>query len=79
MATDPQNRAEIRQQRAKRADGGEPLHSYDSTVYTAGNSIVMALHSYAVRTHDIDAGSEPTVEVHQDGIWVDFSGDSDGE
>ena len=77
MGADPQTRAEIRAERAKRADGGEPLHTTTRTVHWSGDSLVVGVTDYGVKTHDVEQGQEPAIEVHPDGIWIDFGGDGD--
>ena len=77
MATDPQNRPGIQRERARRADGGEPLHDHSGSVYASGNALVIGLHAFEVQLHDIEAGASVPVEVHEDGIWIDCSGESD--
>lgn len=75
MATEPHTRSGIRDERARRADGGQPLNSESRTVHWEGNSLVIGLTAYAVKTHDIDAGEKPDVQAYPDGIWIDLRGD----
>ena len=77
MATEPHNRPSIRAERAKRADGGEPLNDEQRSVMSYGNSLVIGLTDYGVRTHDVDVGQTPSVLVYPDGIWIDFGGENE--
>jgi hypothetical protein len=78
MAGKPQERPEIRKERARRADGGEPLDTSDEmSIRWQGNSLVIGLTNYAVRTHDITADDVACVETYMDGIWIDLGGGGD--
>jgi hypothetical protein len=77
MATEPHTRSSIREERARRADGGQPLNTETRTVHREGNSLVIGLTAYAVKTHDIDPGQTPEVVAYPDGIWIDLRGASD--
>ena len=77
MAGRPQQRPEVREHHARRADGGEPLYSDPRSITQNGNSLVIGLTDYAVKTHSIECGQTPTVEVYPDGIWIDVGGGSD--
>jgi hypothetical protein len=74
MGTEPHTRPGIREQRAQRADGGEPLDSERMSVNWSGNSLVIPLGSYAVKTHDLTSDDRCAVEVYPDGIWIDTGG-----
>jgi len=76
MASTPENRPEIRQELTKRADGGEPLYDEDMAIQRSGNSLVVGVTAFACKVHGIEKGDEPTVEVHDDGIWI-ATGDTD--
>ena len=77
MGAEPHTQRGIRQERAKRADGGQPLNSESRTVQRYGNSLVIGLTAYGVKTHGVDEGREPDVQVYPDGIWIDFGGGTD--
>ena len=74
MAGTPETNSAIRQERARRADGGEPLHDEQMTIQLSGNSLVIGVTSYAVKTHDIEQGDKPLVQVYPDGIWISTEG-----
>lgn len=77
MGADPQTRSDIRAERAKRADGGEPLHATTRTVHWSGDSLVVGITDYGVKTHGVNRGQEPNIEIYPDGIWIDFGGGCD--
>ena len=77
MASEPHTQRGIREERARRADGGQPLNSEARTVHPSGNSLVIGLTSFGVKTHNIETGQEPDVEVYPDGIWIDLRGEHD--
>jgi len=77
MATEPHTKRGIREERERRADGGEPLNSEPRAVHYSGNSLAIGLTDYGVKTHDISEGEEPEVQVYTDGIWIDLRGDGD--
>ena len=77
MATDPQNRPGIQQERVRRADGGDPVHRHDASVYPSGNGLVIGLHAFEVRMHSIEGGQTAEVEVHDDGVWIHFGEDDE--
>jgi hypothetical protein len=76
MAGQPQDRPAIRNERLRRADGGEPLNTEEGrSIRWQGNSLVVGLTSFAVKTHGITDDDEVTVETYPDGIWIDIGGD----
>lgn len=77
MGAEPHTQRGIREKRAQRADGGQPLNSESRTVHSAGNSLVIGLTAYAVKTHNINAGQKPDVQVYPDGIWIELGGGAD--
>lgn len=77
MAGQPQQRPEVREYHNHRADGGEPLYSDSRSIAQNGNSLVIGLTDYAVKTHDLQCGQQPVVEVYPDGIWIGIGGGSD--
>jgi len=79
MAGKPHERPQIRKERARRADGGEPLNSERRSVHWSGNSLVVGLTSYAVKTHSLDSDDDVVVETYPAGIWIDFDGGRDAE
>jgi len=79
MAGRPQNRPTIRDERARRADGGEPLNSEQRSVHQEGNSLVVGVTAYAVKTHSLSGDDDVTVETYADGIWIDLGGGDDAE
>jgi len=48
MGTEPHTQPGIREQRIKRADGGEPLNDERRQVQRVGNSIMIGLTDYGV-------------------------------
>jgi hypothetical protein len=74
MAGEPHEQPGIRKERARRADGGEPLYSEDRSVYRNGNSMVVGVTSYAVKTHSLNSGDDVVVETYPAGIWIDLGG-----
>lgn len=79
MAGHAQDRPEIRDAHTHRTDGGEPLFSTEQSIYKSGDSLVVGITSYGVKTHDLTRDDTATVEIHPDGIWIDFGGADDGE
>ena len=77
MAGRPQNRPTIRDERARRADGGEPLNSEERSVHWDGNSLVVGVTAYAVKTHSLTTDDDVTVETYAEGIWIDLGGGDD--
>lgn len=77
MGTEPHTQPAIRDQRARRADGGQPLNDEPRQVHRAGNSLVIGLTDYAVKTHDLSTEDALRVEVYPDGIWIDVGGGGD--
>lgn len=77
MAGRPQNRPTVREERARRADGGEPLNSEQRSVHWEGNSLVVGLTSYAAKTHSLSDDDDVTVETYAEGIWISLGGDGD--
>lgn len=72
MASQPETRPGIRQERARRADDGQPLHSEKRHVLESGHSLVIGVTAFAVKAHQVDKGEEATVEIYPDGVWIDF-------
>ncbi len=77
MAGQPHQRSDVREYRAHRADGGEPLYSDPRSIAKNGNSLVVGLTDYAVKTHQLRRGQDLTVEVYPDGIWIGVDGGRD--
>ena len=63
----------IQQERAKRADGGEPMYDPDMSMYRNGGSLVVGIPSTAQKILDFETG-EYTVEIYPDGIWISAEG-----
>jgi len=79
MATEPQNRDAIRERRQRRVPDGGCLNAETMVVQRSGNSLVVGLTDYGVKTHDLDTDCQLTVEVYREGIWIDIGGDDDGD
>ena len=77
MGTEPHTQPGIREQRSKRADGGEPLNDEAREVQQSGNSLVIGLTDYGVQTHNVTLDDTLRVAVYPDGIWIDTSGGRD--
>ena len=77
MAGKPQCRPDIVDERARRADGGEPLYSDSRLVLESGDSFVVGLTAFGCKVHQIDKGQEVGIEIHADGIWIDIGGQGD--
>jgi hypothetical protein len=77
MGGKPQHHPEMIETRARRADGGEPLYSDRMSVHYNGNSLVIGLTSTGCDVLGVTEDDDLTVEVHDDGFWVDLGGDSD--
>lgn len=75
MGTEPHTQPGIREQRVKRADGGQPLNDEDREVQRSGNSLVIGLTDYGVQTHDLTLDDTLRVAVYPDGIWIDTRGE----
>jgi hypothetical protein len=78
MGTQPQNREQIRKRRQQRAADGGRLNSENMSVRWDGDSLVIGLTAYAVKTHDITDDDDLDVETYPEGIWIDLGG-VDGE
>lgn len=77
MATQPQNREEIRERHQRRVADGGRLNSETMQVQWSGNSLVVGLTAYGVKTHDLDSDCQVTVETYQDGIWIEVGDDGE--
>jgi len=77
MAGQPQSRPSIRKERARRADGGEPLNSEKMSIRWDGNSLVVGVTAFGSKTHHITAQDEVIVETYRDGIWIDVGASVD--
>ena len=78
MAGQPHERPSIQQHRARRADGGEPLNSEVRSIHWDGNSLVVGVTSFAVKTHGLTDDDDAVVETYPDGVWIGLGG-SQGE
>lgn len=76
MAGKPQDRQMIQNERAKRADGGQPMYDPEMSIYDNGGSVVIGIPSVAQKIHNFASGDTATVEIYPDGIWIG-RGDSD--
>lgn len=76
MAGKPQERPAIQEERASRADGGEPLYDPELSLYNNNGSVVVAVPPSARNIHDLEIGDKVIVEIYRDGIWIGPS-DSD--
>jgi len=74
MAGVPEDRPTIRDERARRADGGEPLNSEEMSLCWNGNSLVVGVTSFALKTHRLSDDDDVVVECYQDGIWIGVGG-----
>jgi len=77
MAGKPQDRQMIQNERAKRADGGEPMYDPEMSIYDNGGSLVIGIPSVAQKIHGFTKGDKPNVEIHPDGIWIGAGGGGD--
>jgi hypothetical protein len=77
MATQPQNRDEIRERHQRRVPDGGRLNDETMQVQQSGNSLVVGLTAYGVKTHDLDDSCEVVVETYTDGIWIEVSDDGE--
>jgi len=77
MATQPQNREAIREERQRRVPDGGELNGEPMQVRWHGNSLVVGLTAYGVKTHDLDDDSEVRVETYADGIWIEVGDDGE--
>jgi hypothetical protein len=75
MASEPQNRQAIRECHKRRVPDGGRLNAEAMQLRWHGNSLVVGLTSYGVKTHDLDDSCEVTVETYQDGIWIEVADD----
>ncbi len=67
----PETNQIIRNERRKRADGGEPLHDDDRSLFQRGGSIAVTLTAIGRDIHGLDADGDVTVMVYPDGIWIE--------
>jgi hypothetical protein len=74
MAGKPQDHPMIQNERAKRADGGEPLYDEEMSLYNNGGSVVVGVTSFACKVHSLALGDTVRVETYPDGIWIDVEG-----
>jgi len=77
MATEPQNREAIRECHQRRVPDGGLLNDETMQVQRSGNSLVVGLTSYGVKTHDLDDSCEVRVETYTDGIWIEVGDDGE--
>jgi hypothetical protein len=77
MATEPQNREAIRERHQRRVPDGGRLNSETMQVQRSGNSLVVGLTAYGVKTHDLDGDCEVSVETYTDGIWIEVGDDGE--
>lgn len=67
----------IREQREKLADGGEPLFDEPRLVQQRNTSLYVNLTKYGVQTLNLTKGQEVTVEIFRNGIWIEPAGEKD--
>jgi len=60
----------IQNERAKRADGGEPMYDPEMSIYDNIPSVAQKIHGFT-------KGDTPNVEIHPDGIWIGAGGGGD--
>jgi hypothetical protein len=75
MGTEPHTQPGIREERMKRADGGQPLNTEERQVQMVGNSLMIGLTDYGVQTHNISKGETLGIAVFPDAILIDTSGE----
>lgn len=76
MAGKPQDSSIIKQERASRADGGEPMYDPEMSLYPNNGSLVMTIPTTVRDIHGFETGDKVTIEVYSDGIWIG-AGDGD--
>ena len=60
----------IQHERAKRADGGQPMYDPLMSIYGNGGSVVIGIPSVAQKIHNFRCGDKARVEIYPDGIWI---------
>jgi len=77
MAGKPQDHPMIRDERATRADDGEPLYDTEMSLMQNGGSVSITIPSMSRKMHSFAAGEEATVEIYPDGIWIHNGGNDE--
>lgn len=77
MAGKPQDRPVIREERASRADGGDPMYDPEMSLYDNSGSLVVTIPSTVQDIHGFDIGDEVTLEIYPDGIWIGAGDETD--
>lgn len=71
MAGKPEDRPMVRTARTNDADAGEPIHDEEMSVYDNGGTLVVGVTSFASKLHRLTRDDSVTVEVYENGIWID--------
>jgi len=74
MGGKPQDQPMIRNERASRADGGEPMYDPEMSLYPNGGSVSVTIPSAARKIHNWECGDDVVVEIYPDGIWIGAGG-----
>lgn len=74
MAGKPEDRQMVRNVRADRTEPGEPIHDEEMSVYDNSGSLVVGVTSFGRKLHRLTGDDTVTVEVYDDGIWIDTRG-----
>ena len=74
MAGRPDDSQMVREARIELTADGDPLHEEDVSVYNNGGHYVVGVTSFGRKLHALTDGADVTVEVYEDGIWLDTEG-----
>jgi len=77
MAGRPDDSQMVRNARAALTPEGDPLHEEDVSVYDNGGHFVVGVTSFARKLHRLSDDGDVTVEVYEEGIWIDTGGADD--
>jgi len=67
----------VRNARAALTPEGDALHKEDVSVYDNGGHFVVGVTSFGRKLHRLADGGDVTVEVYEEGIWIDTGGHDD--
>ena len=75
MAGRPEDKPMVREERKRRAAAvGEPLYDREQSLSQMGNSGVVTIPVTAREILGFDIGDDLTVEVYDDGVWIQGGG-----
>lgn len=64
----------VRTARSTNTEDGEPIHDEEMSIYDNSGSLVVGVTSFARKLHRLSREDSVTVEVYDEGIWIDMEG-----